>query len=232
MVGKLYLNKSILYIYKKEKRVVTPPHTYCITQRALFWNPESEQVTPAKWKWWNGLPKYFLTPRETCSLHELLGHSQMRQRAWVGPEFLFLQGKITGNNALWDWQAVRPNVPLEHQNPGKRVCVSPQSPNMEKKGGKNYYHQVFGEKEQGWICMHVYVCVCVCVCTPTHWCTDKPLHRKRLVCMYNIKYKVSSSESYHNYITHFWLQGNDKKAVHSNPIRGWLPILSRKWKSF
>ena len=51
----------------------------------------------------------------------------------------------------------------------------------------------------------VYMCVCVCVCTPTHWCTVKPLHRKRLICMYNIKYEVSSSESYHNYITHFWL---------------------------
>ena len=229
MVGKLYLNKSILYIYKKEKRVVTPPHTYCITQRALFWNPESEQVTPAKWKWWNGLPKYFLTPRETCSLHELLGHSQMRQRAWVGPEFLFLQGKNHRQQCPVRLTGSASQCPIGASEPWKKgLCFSPVSQYGEERREELLPSGVW-RKGAG---LDLYVCVCVCVCTPTHWCTDKPLHRKRLVCMYNIKYKVSSSESYHNYITHFWLQGNDKKAVHSNPIRGWLPILSRKWKSF
>ena len=64
-------------------------------------------------------------------------------------------------------------------------------------GRKSYYYQVFGGKEQGWIC------VCVCVCTCMHRYTVKPLHRHRLICKYNIKYKVSSSESYHNYFTQF-----------------------------
>ena len=133
------------------------------------------------------------TGRKTCSLHKLLGHSQRRRRSEVGPEFLFLQ---RGNHKQQCLVKLTGSVPTSHWSIRTLERGTVFLPSLQD-GRKSYYYQVFGGKEQGWIC------VCVCVCTCMHRYTVKPLHRHRLICKYNIKYKVSSSESYHNYFTQF-----------------------------
>lgn len=121
------------------------PNTYCIIQRALFWNPDQEQGRVAwirqKWKRSYSSLKYYMTPEERIAG---FGSSSVTIQEKIPPSWSQAPLPAMGEScsfALWNSQVLFLNLTLGHQNtvghqniaakcrqPWGRGSVSPHSP--------------------------------------------------------------------------------------------------------
>ena len=166
MIGELYFNKSILYIYKKQKLVSSLLPTLTVLPKELCseilkvnrGHRQNEKDEIVRWSTsWH---------REKDLQSSQAAWSQSTETEKRGGTRVPLPAKGKSQAAM-PCETDRQCVPTSHWSIRTLERGTVFLPSLQD-GRKSYYYQVFGGKEQGWIC----VCVCVCV----HACTVTQLN--------------------------------------------------------